>query len=105
MQIDDITIEQQNPLVINEVLANNQNVNTDGNGENDEWIEIYNPNTTDINLSNYSISDDPADRDKYTLPDTSLGSSEYLIVWADDQSSQGGLHTNLPWMPVVMRFI
>ena len=94
MQIDDITIEQQNPLVINEVLANNQNVNTDGNGENDEWIEIYNPNTTDINLSNYSISDDPADRDKYTLPDTSLGSSEYLIVWADDQSSQGGLHTN-----------
>ena len=94
MQIDDITIEQQNPLVINEVLANNQNVNTDGNGENDEWIEIYNPNTTDINLSNYSISDDPADRDKYTLPDTSLGSSEYLIVWADDQSSQGGLHAN-----------
>jgi hypothetical protein len=93
MQIDDITIQQQDPLVLNEVLANNQSFNTDENGENDAWVELYNPNGTAINLSNYGISDDQGNPGKYSLPDTTIPSKDYVIVWTDGQSSQGGLHT------------
>ena len=94
MQIDDIKIQRPKPLIINEVLANNQDVNTDDNGEYDPWVEIYNPNGKSVNLNEYTISDESNNRGKYALPDTSIASKEYVIVWADGQDNQGDLHTN-----------
>lgn len=94
MQIDDIKIQQSNPLIINEVLVNNQTINFDENGQYDSWIEIYNPNGKSVNLNNYSLSDERSNRTKYQLPDTSIPSKDYVLIWADNQNNQGDLHTN-----------
>lgn len=45
-------------LILNEVMASNKSVFPDENGEYPDWIEVYNPGDTAIDLSNYGLSDD-----------------------------------------------
>jgi hypothetical protein len=85
-------------LFINELMASNDSANTDPNGEYDDWIEIYNPSATAVDISGWYITDDPAQLTKYQFP---IGSTEaivpangWLLVWADNQPQQGDLHTN-----------
>lgn len=79
-------------MAINEFLsANNANV-ADQDGEFDDWIEIYNYSRSAISLSGYSLSDDSTSLGKWTFPDTSISGGEYIIVWADKDSGQNGLH-------------
>jgi hypothetical protein len=85
-------------LYINELMASNTTTITDPNGEYDDWIEIFNPGNEPVDLSGWYISDDPANITRYQFP---VGGSEaivpangWLLVWADNQSAQGDLHTN-----------
>ena len=80
-------------IVINEIMAVNDNAVADEFGEFDDWIEIYNKGDEPVDLSNYHLSDDITDLGKYTFPSITLDSDEYLIVWADDdEEEQGDLH-------------
>lgn len=81
-------------LVINEFMADNENTIADQDGEYDDWIEFFNNSNEDINLAGYYLSDDGGEVDKWPFPDTSISSGSYLIVWADDDEDQNGLHTN-----------
>lgn len=82
-------------LVINEFMASNSSAVADQDGEYDDWIELYNNGSTSINLENYNLSDDNADLQKWTFPEgTSIGANSYLIIWADDDEDQEGLHAN-----------
>ena len=49
-------------------------------GEYPDWIEIYNPGQSTINLQGYGLSDDPADPFKWTFPNMSIAAGEYLVV-------------------------
>ena len=84
-------------LVINEFVASNQEAgggNPDPAGEYDDWIEIYNNTFQTIDLSDYYLSDDSDNPKKWIFPkETSITPNEYLIVWADRDLSQAGLHT------------
>ena len=81
-------------LVINEFLASNDMTQADQDGEFDDWIELYNNGTETIDISGYTLSDDPEDVAKWPFPaGTSIAPSEYLIVWADDDQEQEGFHT------------
>ncbi|PSR05616.1 MAG: hypothetical protein BRD49_04470 [Bacteroidetes bacterium SW_10_40_5] len=97
-QVDDIELKEQSQqpdsIIINEILADNQSINTDQNGENDPWVELYNPNPYQVNLQDYSLSDDAGMPSKYTMPDTTIQGNGYLLVWADGDNNQSGLHTN-----------
>ena len=88
------TIEVTGDLVINEFMADNDNVVPDPSGEYDDWIELYNNSTRTISLNGYFLSDESGDLTQWAFPDTSIGSNEYLIVWADDDEGQPGLHAN-----------
>src|SRR5688500_10585627 len=46
--------------VITEFLASNQGGLLDGDGNNSDWIEIYNAGDMPINLANYYLTDDQA---------------------------------------------
>ncbi len=81
-------------LVINEFMASNNNTITDNHGEYEDWIELYNADDTDILLSNYYLSDNSEDLNKWQLPNISLGPDEYLLIWADEDSEQGDTHAN-----------
>lgn len=82
-------------LVINEFMASNDTTVADQDGEFDDWIELYNNGNTIINLDDYTLSDDGTDLAQWTFPDgTSIAPNGFLIVWADDDEGQAGLHTN-----------
>jgi spore coat protein CotH len=82
-------------LVINEFMADNESYITDQDGEYDDWIEFYNNGDSDINLEGYFLSDDGSEPDKWMFPDTIIYAGDYLIVWADKDEEQSGLHADI----------
>ncbi len=82
-------------LVINELLASNDAIQADASGEFDDWIELYNNGSTDIDLEGYFLSDDPENLMKWPFPEgASIAANAYLIIWADEDENQSGLHAN-----------
>lgn len=82
-------------LVINEFLAANDSVVADQDGEFEDWIELYNTSGTTIDLSGFSLSDDLTDPGKWAFPaGTTIAPDGYLIIWADQDTEQDGLHAD-----------
>lgn len=91
------TLQAQNSVVINEIMASNETTATDNAGEYDDWIELYNNSSITVDLGGWYISDKTDNLTKYELPSgTTINASDYLIIWADEDSSQGPdpVHTN-----------
>jgi hypothetical protein len=85
----------QSGVVINEVMASNQTYITDENGEYEDWVELYNNSSSSVNLGGWFLSDNPDNLDKWEFPtNTVIPAMGYLIIWADEDSSQGPLHAN-----------
>jgi hypothetical protein len=72
-------------VVINEVLYNPSNTNDSGL----EWIKLFNPTDTPINLSGFQLN--ATSGDYYTFPDNFvLGSKSFVTVhWATDGNDSG----------------
>lgn len=86
---------QANGVVINELLASNTATQVDSAGDFDDWIELYNTNTAAVDLSGFYISDNSSRRDKWKLPEgTVLPAGGYLILWADEEQTEGLNHIN-----------
>lgn len=84
-----------NGVVINEILASNIEGETDEAGDHEDWIELYNTNDFDVNLSGFYLSDDNTNPDKWQIPDgIVLPAKSYLIIWADEDSSEGTYHAS-----------
>jgi len=82
-------------IVINEFMASNNTTQADQDGEFDDWIELYNNGTTAIDLDGYSLSDDATDLVQWAFPaGTTIAAGGYLVVWADNDIAQAGLHAN-----------
>jgi hypothetical protein len=82
-------------IVINEFMASNDTTQADQNGEFDDWIELYNNSSETIYLAGYFLSDDADELMKWPFPSgSSIAGDGYLIIWADDDEEQDGLHTN-----------
>lgn len=88
------SIELTGDIVINEFMADNGTVVQDPSGEYDDWIELYNNSEHTISLNGYFLSDESNIPTKWEFPDISINSGEYLIVWADNDIGQPGLHAN-----------
>ena len=81
-------------LVINEFMADNETTVIDPAGEYDDWIELFNNGESAINLNGYFMTDDAGDLNQWNFPDTTIASGAYLVVWADNDEDQEGLHSN-----------
>jgi hypothetical protein len=82
-------------VVINELAASNTSIQADQDGEFDDWIELYNNTSSPIVLDGYYLSDDNSNFTKWTFPNgTTINANDYLIVWADKDTLQTGLHAN-----------
>jgi len=81
-------------LVINEILSSNTMSETDEAGEYEDWIEIYNNTDKDINLKDYYLTDNFKEPAKWQFPDTIIPANGYVIVWADENGSEGPMHAN-----------
>ncbi len=81
-------------LFINEFMASNQSTVADPNNEYDDWIEIFNGEAYDIDLSGYFLTDNLNNPHKWAFPSISLPAGGHLLVWADDQPNQIGCHAS-----------
>jgi spore coat protein H len=82
------------PLFINELMALNSSTLSDESGSFDDWMEIYNAGIPSVYLGNKFLTDDVHCKNKWQLPDMYLAGGDFLLVWVDDDVSEGVLHTN-----------
>jgi hypothetical protein len=77
---------------LNEIMA--ENISTIANGGvYPDWVELYNPGATAVNLAAWSLSDD-GNPGKFVFPiNTTLAAGAYLVVWCDGLTNGPGLHT------------
>jgi hypothetical protein len=82
-------------VLINELMADNGTTALDSNGENDDWIELFNTTANGIDLTGLYLSDDAANLMKWQIPiGTSIAANDVLVIWTDNDALQSGLHTN-----------
>lgn len=91
--------ESPSAIVINELLAANQNGLRDEDNEPQDWIELLNRGDKTINLAGWSLTDGRDSPGKWTLPPVSLAPGQFLVIFASgkdrrDPSSGKRLHTN-----------
>jgi|GEM_PF-2021317 len=87
------------PLMINEVAAAIINSQVDDYGEFEDWIEIYNPTSQDIDLGGWFITDNMDKPAKWRIPATNprltkVIAGHYLLLFADKDTAQGPAHLN-----------
>ncbi len=87
-------MSQSPRLFINEFLAANQQTISDSNGEYDDWIEIYNGEDFNINLSSYYLTDELINPMQWAFPNVSIPAKGFLLIWADNNLNQSDLHAN-----------
>ena len=80
------------PVVINEVLASNTTSVLNGTAHPDV-IELFNPHTTDVDISGWAISDDASIPAKFIFPAaTTIPAGGYLMLFADTPDGNPGTH-------------
>lgn len=84
-------------LRINEIKASNQSGIRDGFGKRQDWIEIYNPNSSEVDLAGYFLTDSATLPRLWRFPSHTIPASGYLLIFAsgnDIEDPGGFLHTN-----------
>ncbi|MCK5776822.1 MAG: lamin tail domain-containing protein, partial [Bacteroidales bacterium] len=75
-------VSAQDSIRINEVCSRNSKVITDENSNYEDWIEIYNYGTKEIDLSKFHLSDDKDLPLMWQFPEITLQADEYLLIFA-----------------------
>lgn len=84
-------------LVITEFMIYNDSIVADEDGDYSDWLEIYNPGTSAIQLLNWILTDNETLPQKWSFPDTIIQPNQYLIVFASGKNraiAGKELHTN-----------
>lgn len=91
-----LTTAASTPVVVNELMADNQSTIPDPQGEFDDWIELYNLSDGTVSMTGRYLTDDPTNPRKWKFPDgISIPAAGYLLVWADEDGTDApGLHAN-----------
>ena len=81
-------------ITINEICPSNVDVKYDPQFFNfSPWVELYNGGNASVNIGGYFLSDNSAEKTRWTIPSgTSIPAKGYLLIWCDNKNS--GLHTN-----------
>jgi hypothetical protein len=67
-------------LAVNEF--NSKGGFTDENGDDVDWVEVFNYSSDSVFLADYFLSDNPDNLDKWQFPNTYLGSQELITICA-----------------------
>ena len=84
-------------LVISEFMARNDSTIEDDDGENSDWIEIYNADSVAVDLGDWYLTDRADNLAKWPFPNRVIEPGDYLLVWASGKNRgdpAAALHTN-----------
>lgn len=79
-------------VFINEFMADNDDVIVDEAGDHDDWVELFNATDSTVSLAGWFLTDDLRESKKWTFPDVSLPAGGFLLVWCDNEPTEGPLH-------------
>ena len=69
-------------ILLNEYVSSNVDGIRDEDDDTSDWIELYNGGLTDVNLSGYAISDEPAEPFRWLVGDHVLPAQERVVIFA-----------------------
>jgi hypothetical protein len=75
-------------------MSNNNSIVSDNSGKFDDWIELFNPNSTAVSTKGLFLTDTIGILHKWELPNFSIPPLGYAIIWADEDGGQGDMHSN-----------
>lgn len=85
-------------LYINEVLTSNNTNIKDDYFQNEDWIELYNPNNYSVDVSGYYISNNSNTKLKFKIngstKQTIIPAHQFKLIYADNDTLQGVFHAN-----------
>ncbi len=83
-------------LVINEIMSVNDATIFGMDGDYSDWIELYNASDDEIDLSDFYLSDDVTNLEKWEFPEIELPAHEFVLVFASkkDIHDTNELHAN-----------
>ncbi|MFA7272331.1 MAG: CotH kinase family protein [Crocinitomicaceae bacterium] len=90
------TLNLYGQLVINEYSCSNLNGPLDAFGEREDWLEIYNPSGSAVNMAGFYLSDNSSNTLKWTVPSGNVPANGFLIVYFSKRNLVSGneLHPN-----------
>lgn len=84
-------------LYINEFMADNDGIieDPDERGTYEDWIELYNSGTSDIELGGMYLTDNLTNPTQWQIPTgVSIPADGFLLIWADGDIEQGNTHAS-----------
>lgn len=84
-------------VLISEFMVKNAATQKDDDGNFSDWIELYNPKSTPLDLSGWFLTDESSDLEKWKFPQMILSPKQFLVVWASGKNRrdpQKPLHTS-----------
>ncbi len=81
-------------LMISEVMPANNRYLQQSDGKYYDWVEITNISSQSINLSGYTLSDDPDKPAAFSLPDKTLAPGEATLIICSGEPSLNGRYTH-----------
>lgn len=82
-------------IFINEVVSDNETIIQDEAGQFEDYVEIYNDESVEIDLSGAYLSDYAGNPIKWQFPaGTIVPAKGHIIVWCDEDPDDGPLHAN-----------
>ena len=80
-------------VVINEIMASNRSVVADEQGSYADWIELYNPTDTPVDLAGFGLSNEEG-QIKWLFPKIVMEPGGYILVFA---TSNAVVNVNAPY--------
>lgn len=92
-------LAQETPLLLNELLASNDSVIRDPQGDYEDWVELVNTSDTAFDAAGLYLTDDSTMTTKWQIPTgvpalTTVPANGYLVIWLDNDTGDTGLHAN-----------
>lgn len=78
-------------------MADNKHTLADQDNEFSDWIELYNTQSTNVNLAGWALTDSPTHQNPWHFPATNLTAKGFLVVFASgkNRATAGSqLHTD-----------
>ncbi|MFT5495092.1 MAG: hypothetical protein ACI9TH_000483 [Kiritimatiellia bacterium] len=87
-QTFDLSVIHPAGPMISEFMAENQGSLLDEDGNSPDWIELFNPGTSTVQLAGWHLSDDPLVPQKWMIPsETTLAPLGFTVIFASGKTN------------------
>jgi len=73
-------------VVINEIMSSNSKTISDEDGDFSDWIELYNNSGSNINLNDFTLSDNISETLKWRFPAVTIAANDHLLIFASGKN-------------------